>query len=204
MRTSLDHWLPLAARTGIVGDAPGWHERLVRAYGEPQRAYHSLQHLQECLLVFDEAKGFMQQPDLIEMALWFHDAVYDPKSGENEALSAAMAVEALGGTSTAHELARLILLTKSHQPGEGPDDAWIIDIDLAIFAQSAARVLEYEQQIREEYGWVPEQVYREKRAEVLRGFLAREPIYRTPWARERFEARAKENLRVLMDGMADG
>lgn len=204
MRTSLDHWLPLAARTGIVGDVAGWHERLVRAYGEPQRAYHSLQHLEECLDVLDEAKGFMQQPDLIEMALWFHDVVYDPKSGDNEALSAAMAVEALGGSSTAREVARLILLTKSHQPGEGPDDAWIIDIDLAIFAQPVARVLEYEQQIREEYGWVPEEVYREKRAEVLRSFWAREPIYRTPWARDRFEARAKENLRVLINGLADG
>lgn len=204
MRTSLQHWLSLAERTGIVGDAAGWHERLVRAYGEPQRAYHSRKHLEECLLVLDEAKAFMQQPDLIELALWFHDAVYDPKSGENEALSAAMAVEALGGTSTAHEVARLILLTKSHQPGEGPNDAWIIDIDLAIFAQSPERVMEYEQQIREEYSWVPEEVYREKRAEVLRSFLAREPIYRTPWARERFEAQAKENLRVLMDGLADG
>lgn len=204
MRTSLDHWRPLAERMGIVDDAAGWHERLVRAYGEPQRAYHSRRHLEECLLVLDEAKGFMQQPDFIEMALWFHDAVYDPKSGENEALSAAMALEALGGTSTAHEVARLILLTKSHQPGEGPDDAWIIDIDLSIFAQSPERVMEYERQIREEYSWVPEEVYREKRAEVLRSFLAREPIYRTPRARERFETQAKENLRVLVDGLADG
>lgn len=204
LRTSLQDWLSLAQRLDIIGDAAEWHARLVNVYSEPQRAYHTLQHLDECLCVFDEAKAYMLQPDLIQMALWFHDAVYDPKSGENEALSAAMAVEALGGTSTAHEVARLILLTKSHQPGEGPDDAWIIDIDLAIFAQSAERVLEYEQQIREEYGWVTEEVYREKRAEVLRGFLAREPIYRTPWARERFEARAKENLRVLVDGMADG
>lgn len=200
MRTSLDHWLPLAERTGIVGVAAGWHERLVKAYGEPQRAYHSLQHLEECLGVLDEVKGFMQQPDLIEMALWFHDAVYDPKSGENEALSAKWAIEALGGTAAAHEVARLIMLTKSHQSGEGPDDAWIIDIDLAIFAQPVSRVLEYERQIREEYAWVPEEVYREKRAEVLRGFLAREPIYRTLWARERFETRARENLRGLLDG----
>jgi predicted metal-dependent HD superfamily phosphohydrolase len=181
-----------------MGDAAAWHERLVRAYGEPQRAYHSLQHLDECLSVFDEAKGLMQQPDLIEMALWFHDAVYDPKSGDNEALSAEMALEALGGTQVAREVARLIMLTKSHQPGEGPDDAWIIDIDLAIFAQSTERVLEYEQQIRAEYAWVAEAVYREKRAEVLAGFLKREPIYLTPWARDRFEARAKENLRALI------
>ena len=172
----------------------------MKAYDEPQRAYHSLQHLGECLGVLDEAKGFIQQLDLIEMALWFHDAVYDPKSGENEALSAEWAIEALGGTATADEVARLIMLTKSHQPGEGADDAWIIDIDLAIFAQPASRVLEYERQIREEYAWVPEEVYREKRAEVLRGFLAREPIYRTPWARERFETRARENLRGLLDG----
>lgn len=198
MRTSLDHWLPLAERMGIVVDVAEWHERLVKAYGESQRAYHSLQHLEECLSVLDEVKGFMQNPDLIEMALWFHDAVYDPKSGENEALSAEWAIEALGGTAAAHEVARLIMLTKLHQPGEGADDAWIIDIDLAIFAQTASRVLEYERQIREEYAWVPEEVYREKRAEVLRGFLAREPIYRTPWVRERFEARAKENLRRLI------
>jgi predicted metal-dependent HD superfamily phosphohydrolase len=85
MRTSLDHWLPLWQRLGGMGDATRWHEWLVKAYGEPQRAYHTRPHLEECLLVFDEAKGFMQQPDLIEMALWFHDAVYDPKSGDNEA-----------------------------------------------------------------------------------------------------------------------
>jgi predicted metal-dependent HD superfamily phosphohydrolase len=199
MRTSLDHWLPLAERTGIVGDASGWHERLVKAYGEPWRAYHSLQHLEECLGVLDEVKGFMQKPDLIEMALWFHDVVYDPKSGENEALSAQWAIEALGGTAAAHEVARLIMLTKSHQPGEGPDDAWIIDIDLAIFAQTASRVLEYERQIREEYAWVPEELYREKRAEVLTGFLNRERLYLTDWVREIFEERAKKNLRALIE-----
>jgi predicted metal-dependent HD superfamily phosphohydrolase len=198
MRTSPDHWLPIAQRTGVVGDAAGWHARLVKAYGEPQRAYHTLQHLDECLGVFDEAKGFMQKPDLIEMALWFHDAVYDPKSGENEALSAEWAIEALGGTVTAREVARQIMLTKSHQPGEGSDDAWIIDIDLAIFAQSPERVLEYERQIREEYAWVPHAVYRDKRMEILRGFLKREQIYRTAWARTRFEELARENLQALI------
>lgn len=200
MRTSHDHWLALWQTVAATGDAGAWHGRLVGAYVEPQRAYHSLQHLEECLLAFDEAKesGLMKRPDLIEMALWFHDAVYDPKSSENEALSAQMAVEAIGDGEMAHEVARLILLTKSHQPGGGPDDAWIIDIDLAIFAQSPARAMEYERQIREEYAWVPEVTYREKRAEVLRGFLNRERIYLTAWARDRFEERARENLRTLI------
>lgn len=98
-------------------------------------------------------------------------------------------------------VARLILLTKSHQLGEGEDDAWIIDIDLAIFAQPIKRVLEYERQIRAEYAWVPQAVYAEKRAEILTGFLKREQIYLTAWSRERYESQARENLRALIESI---
>jgi predicted metal-dependent HD superfamily phosphohydrolase len=200
MRTSLDHWMPLWQRIGAIGDAVAWHARLLAAYSEPQRAYHTLQHLEECLQVFDEAKasGWMERPDLIEVALWFHDSVYDPKGSENETLSARMAVEVLGDSETAREVARLIMLTKSHLPEDGADDAWIIDIDLAIFAQTPQRVTEYERQISEEYAWVPHAVYRDKRMEILRGFLKREQIYRTAWARTRFEELARENLQALI------
>ncbi len=203
MRTSLQHWQSLWQGFGLPGGGIEWHQRLIIAYAEPQRAYHTLQHLEECLLILDEAKktGLIAKPDLIEMALWFHDAVYDPQGSENEALSAQMALEAFGDHPAAQEVARLIMLTKSHHPGEGPDDAWIIDIDLAIFAQPVERVLEYEQQIRQEYAWVPEEVYVEKRGEILRGFLTRTQIYLTAWARERFEVRAWENLRALIDSI---
>lgn len=190
-------------RMGIPGEGSSWHARLLECYSEPQRAYHTLQHLEECLQCFDEAKatGLIAKPDLIEMALWFHDAVYDPQGGENEELSAQMARQALGDHPAAREVARLILLTKFHQPGDGPDDAWIIDIDLAIFAQPMTRVLEYERQIRAEYAWVPEDVYVVKRREILRSFADRRQIYLTVWARERFEAKARENLRKLADAV---
>ncbi|WP_395738218.1 hypothetical protein [Prosthecobacter sp.] len=162
-----------------------------------------MQHLEECLQCLDEAKktGLIAKPDLIEMALWFHDAVYDPKGSENEERSAQMAVEALGGSDIAHEVARLVMLTKSHEPGDCADDAWIIDIDLGIFAQPLERVLEYERQIRAEYAWVPQDVYAEKRAEILNGFLQRGQIYLTEWAREQFEATARANLRNLIAGL---
>lgn len=204
MRTSHDHWTPLWHRLGAAGDSPTWHARLSAAYAEPQRAYHTLQHLDECLRIFDEAKadGLMTRPDIVEMALWFHDAVYDPKSSENEALSSQMAVEALGDTELAREVARMIMVTKSHTPDDGLDDAWIIDIDLAIFAQATERVLEYERQIRQEYDWVPEEVYREKRMEILRRFLERERIYQTEWARHRFESNARENIHLLITSIA--
>jgi predicted metal-dependent HD superfamily phosphohydrolase len=201
MRTSFGHWQNLWQRLGLVGDGLAWYERLSAAYSEPQRAYHSLQHLEECLQVFDQAKksGLMCAPDFIEMALWFHDGVYDPRSSENERLSARMAIEAFGDdTQAAREVERLIMLTKSHQPVDHPDDAWIIDIDLAIFAQEPKRGMEYERQIRAEYAWVPKDVYREKRVEILRGFLNRAQIYQTAWAQSRFEADARLNLQLLI------
>jgi predicted metal-dependent HD superfamily phosphohydrolase len=203
MRTQLPFWQSLWQRLGLTTDGAAWHARLITAYSEPQRSYHTLQHLDECLCTLDQARatGLIAKPDLIEMALWFHDAVYDPKGSENEALSAQMALEALGGSEMSSEVARLILLTKSHQPGEGADDSWIIDIDLAIFAQPMERVLEYERQIREEYAWVPADVYAEKRAEILSGFLQRKQIYLTAWAREQFEAKARENLKALIDAV---
>ena len=190
-------------RLSLPGATSIWHARLLECYAEPQRAYHTLQHLEECLHILDEAKatGLIAQPDLIEMALWFHDAVYDPQGNENEELSAQMALEALGSSEMAQEVAGLILLTKSHQPGDGLDDAWIIDIDLAIFAQPMERVREYERQIRAEYAWVPQDVYLEKRAEILSGFVERAQIYLTAWARERYESQARENLRALIGSM---
>ena len=190
-------------RLHLLGDASVWHSKLLECYAEPQRAYHTLQHLEECLVILNDAKQtrLIEKPDLIEMALWFHDTVYDPQGSENEALSAEMAREALGDTELAREVARLILLTKSHQPGEGPEDAWIIDIDLAIFAQPLERVREYERQIRQEYAWVPGAVYAEKRVEILTGFLHRQHLYLTEWARERFEASARENLRALIESI---
>jgi predicted metal-dependent HD superfamily phosphohydrolase len=203
MMTLKEPFEELWRRLSLPGDASAWHARLLECYAEPQRAYHTLQHLEECLLILNDAKKsvLIAKPDLIEMALWFHDAVYAPQGSENEELSAQMALEALGSSEMASEVARLILLTKSHRPEMGPDDAWIIDIDLAIFAQPMKRVMEYERQIRQEYAWVPEAVYAEKRAEIMTAFLNREQIYLTAWARERFESQARENLRVLIDSI---
>ena len=203
MTTSKERFEALWNRLHLLGDGSAWHTSLLKCYAETQRAYHTMQHLEECFLILDDAKrtGLIAQPDLIEMALWFHDAVYDPQSSENEALSAEMAREALGSSEMAREVARLILLTKSHQPGDGPDDAWIIDIDLAILAQPMERVLEYERQIRAEYAWVPEAVYVENRAEILSGFVYRQHLYLTEWARERFETQARENLRALIESI---
>ena len=124
--------------------------------------------------------------------------LYDPKAGDNEERSADLAAEALSdlglSDSVIQNIRRLIMLTKTHQTGDGMDDGLLIDIDLAILGQSAERFDQYEEQIRFEYSWVLEEVYREKRAEVLQGFLGRDQLFVTDEMRERFEKSARENL----------
>lgn len=205
MRTSLEHWQALCSTFPDVRVSESWHARLVAAYSEPQRAYHSLQHLEECLSFCDEARqaGYFHAPDELELAFWLHDAVYDPKGSDNEEQSAALAVEVLGDMSQAQRVADLVMLTKKHQPGRGPDDAWMIDIDLAIFAQPLPRVLEYERQIREEYAWVAEDVYLTKRREVLAGFLARPRIYLTDFFHQHHEPQARRHQGALIAQLDD-
>lgn len=204
-RTDQAHWTDLWRALGAQGDAVPWHQRLVAAYAEPSRHYHNLRHLEECLGESDAARALAQKPSLVEAALWFHDAVYDPTSGHNEEDSARLAVECLAAGGVSPELIdlvrQLILCTKTHVPAATPDAALLIDIDLAILGQPAARFWDYERAIRAEYAWVPEETFREKRAEILARFLARPAIYHTDFYRQKYENVARANLRAAITAL---
>ena len=197
-RTNQSYWNQLWRDLNAVGDPSTWHRRLIEAHSEKQRHYHNLQHLEECLGELDTVSLLTKQPKIIEMALWFHDAVYDPRSSTNEEDSANLAVACLTTanltTETVEVVRQLILCTKTHQPGTTPDAALLIDIDLAILGQPAARFKVYEQGIKAEYSWVPEATYAQKRTEILTGFLRRPTIYRTEKLKQKYEATARTNL----------
>jgi len=155
-------------------------------------------HLRECFKFYDSLPNLSGKTSRTEMALWFHDAVYDPRSSTNEEDSANLAIACLGAANLAIEtievVRQLILCTKTHQPGNVPDAALLIDIDLAILGQPVARFDAYEQGIKAEYRWVPETTYAQKRTELLTGFLRRPTIYQTEKLRQKYEATARTNL----------
>lgn len=191
------HWL--RAWNELQHTQPlGLYEQLLQAYNEPQRHYHTLQHLAECLQLQSESAHLAQRPAEIAIALWFHDAVYDVKAHDNEARSADWAVAALLAAGVSAEVqARahaLIMATEHTAAPLAGDAALLVDIDLAILAATPARFAEYERQIRQEYAWVPEDVFREKRKGVLQGFLNRPHIYSTGFFYERLELDARSNL----------
>jgi len=194
---NLTHWRATWAALNLAPPA-SLCEQLLRAWDEPQRHYHTLQHLNECLALFDTLRAHAEQPADIELALWFHDAIYDVQGHDNEARSARWAVQALaaGGVDTARRqhVHDLIMATCHTALPASPDQALLVDIDLAILGAPAARFAEYTRQIQAEYAWVPPQVYSVKRHAVLQGFLDREQIYTTPVVAQGLAQRARVNL----------
>jgi len=171
---------------------------ILAAYTSTDRFYHTLQHLGECLDLFDEARELATRPGELAIALWFHDAVYDTRRSDNEVRSADWAELVLreaGGTTEAVSRVRDLILATRHTEIAAPGDAAVmVDIDLAILGAPEARFEEYEAQIHQEYAWVPELVFRPTRARILQAFLERERIYTTEVFAARFEARARINL----------
>ncbi|MCB1209799.1 MAG: hypothetical protein KDK97_10750, partial [Verrucomicrobiales bacterium] len=200
-------WTSLATRLELK-----WPEHITGAafrqqYRENHRHYHTVQHLNECLTALDDARSTASIPDAdaIELALWFHDAIYVPGAENNEEESARIAELCLN-QAEAHQtliasIKRLILATKNHQDDGQEDAKWLIDIDLAILGQSQDRVAEYERQIRKEYDFVTEDLYREKRIEILEGFLRRPRLYQTDYFYRRLEQQARSNLQGLISAL---
>jgi predicted metal-dependent HD superfamily phosphohydrolase len=168
---------------------------LADAYTAPDRHYHNLAHIRDCLEALDACRGDAEDPDAVEIALWFHDAVYDTHAADNEEQSADWAAGEIGRGERAAMIHRLILATKHGV--NNPDDAdtcLISDIDLAILGAAEARFRAYEDAIRREYEWVPDGVFRTRRADILQRFLQQDRIYRTPRFHEKYDKAARFNL----------
>lgn len=177
--------------------------QLVASYSEPHRKYHTTQHLDECFQHLDEVRAEAERADEVELALWFHDAIYDTLRKDNEKRSAEWARESAiaAGLSSAqaNRVYALILVTMHDAVAAGRDAAVLVDVDLSILGADAARFDEYERQIREEYSWVPGPLYCKARRQVLRGFLDRERIYSTEYFHAHRETQARENMARSLD-----
>lgn len=188
-------WLGSGART------PGndVHAELLARYSEPHRAYHTVQHLGECLEQFAVGETLAEHAAEVELALWFHDAIYDVRASDNEARSASWAKSALvtagGSQESANLVHTLIMATRHTSVPAGIDEQVVVDIDLSILGAGPQRFAEYEAQIRREYKHVPGIVFRHKRKAILRSFLERPFIYSTSHFREHLEGTARSNLK---------
>ncbi|WP_406421268.1 hypothetical protein OH809_19110 [Streptomyces sp. NBC_00873] len=190
----------VAVREGATGPDPlPYADNLLARWAEPQRKYHTTAHLTAVLDRIDTLAGHAADPDAVRLAAWFHDAVYRPDRSENEERSAALAERALpeAGVPDAvtAEVARLVRLTVTHDPADGDTNGEVLcDADLAILAAAPKEYAAYAAQVRDEYGFVPDDAFRDGRAAVLRQLLGLPQLFRTPHGFTEWEPRARQNL----------
>lgn len=190
-------WRSLA---GLGADSLGGE--LITRYDEPHRRYHTTAHLEAVLTHVDALAGHAEHPDLVRLAAWFHDAVYDPRRGDNEERSAGLAERALPEMGLPAEavatVARLVRLTVTHDPEPGDaDGAVLCDADLAILGAAPEVYARYAAAVREEYGFVPEDAFRAGRAAVLRSLLDLPVIFRVSDLEEAARANIAAELERL-------
>jgi predicted metal-dependent HD superfamily phosphohydrolase len=182
-------------------------DELVARWGEPHRVYHGRLHLAAAL---DNLEVLLAATPLDDgearaarLAVWFHDAVHDGEAGRDEQRSAALAGDLLGplvdgdvlAADDVAEVARLVLVTAAHDPA--PDDTLgelVSDADLAVLGGTPDRYARYVQQVRAEYGSVPDELFRQGRTAVLEQLLALPSLFRSPAGRARWSDRATANL----------
>lgn len=190
--------VPAAAAGGLSDD-------LVARYAEPHRRYHSGEHITEVMAEVDRLMSLVgcspNEASAVRLAVWFHDAVYDPTvgSGGNEDASAALATAGLSSAGLPRvlvsEVARLVRLTADH--AVDPTDvagSVLVDADLSVLASSPERYDRYVRDVREEYGHVGDDAWCAGRGAVLRRFIDASPLYRIGPDRAVRERTAKANM----------
>lgn len=184
-------WAELFPRESGIGS------HLLELWNQPSRHYHDVRHLAHVLSELDSLTGGeVERP--VALAAWFHDAVYDGNPGNDEAASAALAEEVLEeviGKVEAREVARLVLLTTTHQPAANDErGALLSDADLAILGALQGRYHVYLRDVRRDYAHVSDPDFQSGRRRVVASLLDAERLFHTEAGVARWELRARENL----------
>ncbi len=140
------------------------------------------------------------------MWLWrwrngFWDIIYNPTSKTNEEESAEatrrMLTNAQVSSSFIDKVDRLVMVTKTHQPGNDIYERIMADIDILILGAHPVIYEEYKDNIRKEYSEFPLYEYKRGRLHVLQSLLGRleyEELYHIPMFRYKYEESTRYNL----------
>ncbi len=172
---------------------------LAARYSESHRHYHTLSHIAHALKEFEEVKPFANHPFEVALAIYYHDAVYETQKGnENEKESALLAKRIIQHAELSNDVemrvCNLILATTHKTLPQTMDEKILVDVDLSILGRPENEFKKYEENIRKEYSFVPEKMYKSVRVDVLTRFLNRKRIYSTDYFHDKYEQSARKNL----------
>jgi predicted metal-dependent HD superfamily phosphohydrolase len=192
---NFERWSRACVDVGVAPDESAYR-RVRRSWTGMGRHYHTLTHLHACLRELDVTRDLALRPAEVELALWFHDAVYRSWRRDNEAQSAALAARSLRAASieSVERIRQMVLATTHRDEGFAGDTALVVDIDLSILGQPPEIYAQFERAIRREYWWVSRARYAAGRSGVLQKFLGRAAIYQLDRFHEKYEKQARANI----------
>lgn len=182
------------------------HDRLVDFYGEAHRHYHTLDHIQHCLQEFDRVATFMDDPSAVEIALWFHDAIYEPGAKDNEQRSAELFQKyshTSGCTDTVFQqrIHNLIVITTHREQPSQKDEQFIVDIDLSSFGLPWDIFERDGHRIRAECADMSDDEYYPGHVKFLQALRERPTFFFTHFFQRRYEQTARENIERLITSL---
>jgi predicted metal-dependent HD superfamily phosphohydrolase len=193
-------WLSLCSQIQLDG-ATHW-PKIQSAYTTPNLAYHNLHHIADCLTKFATRRQEATNPIAVELAIWFHDIIYDPRASDNEEQSAQVAASFLSTSSLAKAVSDLIIATKHSDTPSSPDTQLLCDIDLSILGSPPGSYQKYAAAIRNEYSWVSNPDYTKGRTKVLQNFLTRPTIFSLETSRTLYETQARQNIEAEINSLS--
>lgn len=199
-----EKWLDLMGRLGFDSNIETY-TNLKTHYSQKHRHYHNASHIDATLKSLGQVKKLANDYNALEIALWFHDAIYRIFSSSNELDSANWAADFLKLNNTNEDFIEnvhgLIMATLHNSTVHDNDERLIVDIDLSILGCNSELYEKFESWVRKEYKLIPSFIYKKKRKEILAEFLSRDRIFSHEYFFEKFEAPARENLKIAINSL---
>ncbi|MFZ4631811.1 MAG: N-methyl-D-aspartate receptor NMDAR2C subunit [Patescibacteria group bacterium] len=200
------HWLRLWRGLGVcsVDKIFNAYIDLLERYNEPHRKYHNLGHINHCLAELNSVWLWTEEPSVLALAIWYHDAIYDIGANDNEERSADLVEGVMRDFLLAEDLITkvrdIIIATKHLEVPKSFDAKLMLDIDISNIG-SADKFKETNKLVREEYSFAPENAFNSGRSNILQSFLDRPSIYLTEFFQEKYEKTARENIEKAINNL---
>ena len=201
MENDLNRFIALWNRC-LDGEDPDGTEifnMLIGKYNSPDRYYHTVEHIYQCLLKLDSVSSCLSEADndIVELAIWFHDAIYEIGGTRNELKSAQWFTKLAGKKMSAvivESVDRCIMYTTHQELPEDNCSKFMVDIDLSGFGQDWDGFTQDGSKVRKENSYQSDQSYIESQTKFMNKLLDRDHIYSTEYFNTLLESQARKNI----------
>lgn len=184
---------------------------LTTLYTQPHRHYHNINHINDCLtelenmppkILFRNQKG-IDEHSIVEKAIWYHDAVYNPYSVRNELNSISLLPTITEYNASLIDAVRdAILATMCHtitQDKISLSTQVMLDIDLSGFGKPTSECLENGENVRNEYYKTNNLDFYTGRLKFLQTIMERESLYYTDYFRDKYHEQSQKNMKIEVE-----